>query len=416
MRHQLFPQQRNPFLSGVSLAMIVFFLLICGTAWAFTHTDPLPTRLAVIPMTGEYSTTDIAVQQDGYAYVLNDTTESIRVLDGPESVAQIQLDEQEGPGPDALPDDLVVHPQTGLLYVADVVQGIHVISGTEIITTIRSLDAERKFEIITVHPKTGYVYAGGIIKETDTRAAWSAVRVISGTVIIADLTLGRGGTHVITPDPRNQRLYVGGTLFPDRPPSWQLSVIEGTNLVMTSTLDYDLASMDNDQRIFDIAVNLHNDELILWEGAWVTFWDRVTGEVERIHIRKDYPPISGMGWDPKREILYLGMQDSPFALALGKGREPQELRIVAGSRSIRYDATHDYIYTADYNGPSLSVIRGTRVLATLPTGGRGPWAVGVDEERGYIYVSNANQNSVTVFGYEDESLPLWETFLPWIAR
>lgn len=414
MRRQLFPFQHNPFFGGIPLAVIVFFLLICGSAWAFTHTDPLPTRLAVIPMAGEISTNGIAVQQGGYAYALNETTKSIGVFNGEEFTALMRLDPPDGTI--ALPNDLVVHPETGLLYVADPLQGIHVISGTEIITTIRSLDAERKFDIVTVHPKTGYIYAGGIIKESDTRAAWSAVRVISGTVVLADLTLGRGGTYVITPDPRNQRLYVGGTLFPDRPPSWQLSVIEGTNLVMTSTLDYNLASMDNGKQIYDIAVNLHNDELILWEGAWITFWDRVTGEVERVHVRKDYPPISGMGWDPKREILYLGMQDSPFALALRKGRAPQELRIVAGSRSILYDATHDYIYTADYNGPSLSVIRGTQVLATLPTGGRGPWDVGVDEVRGYVYVSNANQNSVTVYGYEHEPSSRWKTFLPWIAR
>ena len=66
-----------------------------------------------------------------------------------------------------------------------------------------------------------------------------------------------------------------------------------------------------------------------------------------------------------------GTRESPYALAIRKEQSPLELRIVAGSRAIVYDATHDYVYTADYNGPSMSVIRGTTVLATLSTGGEG---------------------------------------------
>lgn len=409
---------RNPWPVGVvvGLSLLLLILLVGGTVWAANRALPLPTRLAVIPLPNEAGAYAIAARSGGYAYVLDDQTDSIGVLDGPTLVTLIRLTAPDGSN--RLPNDLAVHPDTGLLYVADILQGIYVISGTAIITTIRSPDLDRQFRSVTVHPKTGYVYAAGDVEDPTTGVSYGAVRVISGTTVLADITLGRGGIHAITPDPRNQRLYAGGTLFADRPESWLLSAIEGTSLVMTSTVGYDLTPMDSSVQIDGIIVNAQNNELILWESALVTYWDSVTGAVDRINIYKDYAPISGLGWDPTRQIVYLGIQDSPYALALRKGRDPQMLRIVAGSRAFVYDATRDYIYSADYNGPSMSVIRGTQVLTTALTGGRGPWDIGLDEARGYIYVSNADSHSITVFGYPAEAEPpaWWQRFLPFVQR
>lgn len=67
----------------------------------------------------------------------------------------------------------------------------------------------------------------------------------------------------------------------------------------------------------------------------------------------------------------------------------------------------------------LSIIRGTEVLTTVSTHGRGPSYITVDEERGYIYVSNADSHSVAVFGFEEEdkvSPSLWQQFFPLIQK
>ena len=58
------------------------------------------------------------------------------------------------------------------------------------------------------------------------------------------------------------------------------------------------------------------------------------------------------------------------------------------------------------------------MLTTALTGGRGPWDIGLDEERGYICVSNADWNSVAIFGYPAEAEPpaWWQRFLPFVQR
>lgn len=66
---------------------------------------------------------------------------------------------------------------------------------------------------------------------------------------------------------------------------------------------------------------------------------------------------------------------------------------------------------------AMSIIRGTEVLTTVSMQGRGPSYITVDEERGYIYVSNADSHSVAVFGFAEADKPnLWQSFLPVIRH
>jgi len=66
----------------------------------------------------------------------------------------------------------------------------------------------------------------------------------------------------------------------------------------------------------------------------------------------------------------------------------------------------------------MIVIRGPEVITSLETGGFGGMHVAVDEQRGYVYVSNGNSDSITVFGYPAEAEPpaWWQRFLPFVQR
>ena len=383
---------------AISLGMGLTALVIaaCSTVSTVLHSDPLPQLLQVIELPDEDSTTQIAVQQGGFAYVLNETSESIAVIDGPELVTIIHM-----PGNDytSFVRDIVAHPETGLVYVADVLQGIHVIRGTEIITTITDSSVERKFHVLAVHPNTGYVYAGGIVKDAETQEATGNIRVINGTQVLADIVDGKS-VNSLTPDLRNERLYAGRNLIRQTSGTSLMSVIDGATRIMTTTLDYDLSNLDHNVYIHDVIMNPTTGELYLWENQSVVYLDGEKVQ-KRLQLGAEHGPPVGMGWDPKRDIIYVGLRESPYSLAIHKNRDPQELRIVAGSMAFVYDETRDYIYSADYNGPSMSVIRGTEVLTTIHTGGRGPKDVAVDEERGYIYVSNADSHSVSVFGFDE---------------
>jgi len=380
---------------SLGLGLTALFVTACSTVLPMLRSDPLPKLLQVIELPDEDSTTRIAVQQGGFAYVLNETTDSIAVLDGPNLVTLMDIEAKEAGK--AVMRDIVVHPKTDLVYVADVLQGIHVISGTEIITTIKDLSAERKFHVLAVHPNTGYIYAGGIVKDAETQVATGNIRVISGTQVLADIIDGKT-INSLTPDLRNERLYAGRNLIRQASGTSLMSVIDGVTRIMTTTLDYNLATLDHNVYVYDVIVNPSSREFYLWENQSIVYLDGEQVQ-KRLQLGAEHGPPVGMGWDPKRDIIYVGLRESPYALAIRKNYELEELRIVAGSMAFVYDETRDYIYSADYNGPSMSVIRGTEVLTTIHTGGRGPTDVAVDAVRGYIYVSNADSHNVSVFGF-----------------
>jgi len=74
-----------------------------------------------------------------------------------------------------------------------------------------------------------------------------------------------------------------------------------------------------------------------------------------------------------------------------------------------------YVFVNSVDGGEIAV---TEVITTLATGDFGGMHVAVDEQRGYVYVSNGNSDSITVFGYPNEPDPStgWQRFLPLIQR
>ncbi|MCX6050776.1 MAG: hypothetical protein NT075_37275 [Chloroflexi bacterium] len=401
----------------VWLGVLFFGLAGCNATLAFQHSDPLPKLLKVIELPEEIATERIAVIPGGYTYALNDATNSIAVLDGPKLVTLMRMGKRYDK---MYLRDIAVHPQTGLLYVTDSANNtVYVISKTQVITTITQPGIDWSPQKIVIHPKTGYVYISDARLDPSLQGGvTSEVVVISGTHIITSVAVGKG-IQVLQPDPDTNRIYVGQSLLSHYPGTSMVAVLDGTHLIMTSTLGYEPTAIEADYQINGITINQHTGEISLLENENnVIHWhgDRL----ERIHLGKDYGfgPLTTIGLDPKRDILYAGVLQSPYAVALVKNQAPVQLRMVAGSHRIVYDATHDYIYTADYNGPSLSVIRGTTVLASLSTGGDGPYDIGVDEQRGYIYVSNADSHSVAVFGFDQPVAKpaLWQTFLPWLGK
>jgi len=416
--HHLKITKKAHYLIGLAIigSLFILSLAACNDALTRLNAGPLPRLLTVIDLPEETSTRSIAVRQGGYAYVLNYTTNSIAVLDGPKLVTLMRMGARYD---NMAVTEVAVHPQTGFVYVTDEVSdNIYVISNTQVITTITQPGVDLSPHSVIIHPNTGYVYVGDARAEPgkDTVAV---VRIISGTQEIKDIDVGVGGVYVLRADPRSNRVYVGLSLLHDRPNPAMAAVIDGLRLVMTTTLGYNPAELHADYSVNDIAINAHTGEIALLENENIIIrWQG--DQIERIRLGKDYGigPLTTLGLDPKRDILYAGVLQSPYAIAIAPHQAPVQLSMVAGSSRIVYDATHDYIYTADYSGPSMSVIRGTTVLATLSTGGDGPADVGVDEQRGYIYVSNADSHSVAVFGYDQATVTpaFWQTFLAWIGQ
>src|SRR5438067_34051 len=62
---------------------------------------------------------------------------------------------------------------------------------------------------------------------------------------------------------------------------------------------------------------------------------------------------------------------------------------------VAYDSGNGYVYVANYNSNTVSVISGTIVVTTIPVGSL-PIGVAYDDGNGYVYVANSGSNDLSV--------------------
>jgi DNA-binding beta-propeller fold protein YncE len=400
----------------MSILLLAWLLVsLAGCQATTTSTDQLPRLLTVIEDPDAWAwPEEIVVHPDGLAYVTLDTGELV-VLDGPEYVATIARPDLV-PNPGQIDSYLAVHPKTKLLYWADHTGYVHVISGTKVITSI--VGVEHLPNAIAIHPDTGLVYVANAKRRgwPENQTLPSNVTVISGTHIITDLIVAYVPSEIVV-NPVDSRTYVAqnlGISFFDQELFGMLGIIEGLKVITNTTLGI---GEDSDS-IDDIAINPTNGDMYFeWRGN-ILYWDRKSQPVE-ISIKY------GNGWtrdikvNPRTNLVYashIGTEHTGVGIIQGS-EVVTNITIPGEPREIAVDEKHDYVYIANYKRGELTVIRGTDIITTLSTGGWGSWDIGVDEERGYIYVSNADSHSIAVFGFDEPATPtFWQRFFPFIQR
>ena len=397
------------------LGLLMLVLSNCtmsGNSLASEQRLPQFLQLIELPNAGDGSVTErLAVVPGGYAYVFTGKR-SVAALNGPELVEEIHV-------PDAelhLYGDITANPQSGLVYVADSFnRQIHIIQGTDVVTTLATLNFVPHH--LAVVPNTGLVYVGGSSLADDTDALPHGILVLQNTQVITYIST-YNGPEALAVNKTTNRLYAGLSL-PSREYAKADSlaaVIEGTALIKAATLGYDTREMGV---IPDLAVNQQTDEVYLLQNlGTIIYWhgDRL----ERVKLSQmGYYPLNFVEVDSTRNFAYVGVQDGPPSnlVVIQKNQVVTTLKVGFDPQYAVYDETHDYLYVTNYRSGTLSVIRGTEIVATLETHGEGAWYIGVDEERGYIYVSNADSHNVAVFGFAKSEQPsLWQRFLPFIQR
>ncbi len=98
--------------------------------------------------------------------------------------------------------------------------------------------------------------------------------------------------------------------------------------------------------------------------------------------------------------LPLGATTTPTVVdvtvtALGGGTVVATVTVGKGPFGVAYDNSNGYIYVANLNSNTTSIINGTTVVGTVAVG-RGPGGVAYDSGNGYVYVANFYSNTVSV--------------------
>ena len=378
-------------LSGVSLLGLC--LAACSqTTWSQWLNPVELTLLSVIELPNEIISDQIAITAKGYVYVTH-VSGSVAILEKATLVKLLALPQNREHK--SLDGQIVVHPQTDLVYLTDDLNDVmYVLRGTAIVSTVT--DVGLAPSALAIHPSTGYVYVGGLPAIPNTLGG--IVSVITQTHVITQIPIGLAA-NVLTPDERNRQVYVGQPVVLKAvfPPEQQalLAVIDETSLITMTSLGYPWG----DGSINAIEVNPNTGEVYMIENlATLVYWH---GDViKRLNLAKlGYTALNDIAIDRRTNLVYVSSWGDPRSHVVVLDQDQIVAAIVVGRdpRQIAIDETHDAIYVANRLSGSISVLRGAAVLQTIKTNGGGPMHLGLDEARGYLYAANSDSHSIAVF-------------------
>lgn len=328
-------------------------------------------------------------------------TNGLYVLRGPEQVGIVDI-------PGKSPRDIAIDQKSGLVYVTDRMKDhLHVISGTEIISTI-TVSPYPHF--VVVHPENGDIYVTTNVHSAPDEGNFGfhneIVTIRDGEVLTPAIYTGRSADFMFI-HPVDQQLYIGQA-GNDKYDLWPFVIIED-NQIITQTYLGPKRQVD----FHDIVADEETGEVYVMEGRRIVWWDRqgqiTSWEWERDHMF--YP--KALAIDSSRDLLYFAAIDQ-----VGVMKDGEFLTYISVPNQVydvAYDKRHDYLYALShypYQG-HLTVIRGTEVITTYELE-RGLFDyITVDEANEYIYISGGVKT--LVFSYPDEtdaSNSLWYYLQP----
>jgi DNA-binding beta-propeller fold protein YncE len=409
-----------PILLSLTLtAVMILSLGACSSIQAEDTPPPHLVDLIEFPTGGRGAGVSKSVlHPNGTVYVIYSS--NVAIISGTELVQLVPIPGPDGKIPDPLSSDypqlsdITLDGNAEQIYVTDQRNNlVHVISGTEVITSFDSLGEHPS--LITFDPQTGYGYLSNYFVDREKPREKRTV-VLSDTQILTQLIRGNGQSpEVQIYNPVDGRMYLGHR--PGDPELGEelggvLTIISGTEIVTTTFLGHEEL-----YSIFRIVVHEKTgamylldptNQLIYWDGKedirYLNLWQQGLRVVRDLAIDETNGWAYVASWNGNPS--HIGVVDKDQLLTtIPVGYDPYAVAV---------DKAHNYVYVANRLDGSLSVIRESQVITTLSTQGWGPSYITVDEERGYIYVSNADSHSIAVFGFETPEPPL--LFLPNVNR
>jgi YVTN family beta-propeller protein len=198
--------------------------------------------------------------------------------------------------------------------------------------------------------------------------------------IIATIPVGRIPVRV-TPNSANGYVYVANY------GSSNVSVINGTKLVATVRVgDGSFAVVYNRRNEYVYVANKLSNNVSVINGTKVV----ATIPVE------SWP--SAMGYNPGNGFVYVANEVSASVSVINGTKVLATVRGGYGPNDIGYDNENGCVYVANYGSNNVSVIKGTAVVATVGVG-NGPSSVAYDDGGdGNVYVTNRASGTVSVIG------------------
>src|SRR3989442_812942 len=103
----------------------------------------------------------------------------------------------------------------------------------------------------------------------------------------------------------------------------------------------------------------------------------------------------GVAYDSGNGYVYVANQNSNTVSVINGTTVVATVAVGSNPGAVAYDSGNGYVYVANLGSNDVSVISGTTVVATIPVG-IGPHGVAYDSENGYVYVTNSFSSDESV--------------------
>jgi YVTN family beta-propeller protein len=359
---------------GLSL---VWLLTSCRTeAKQSEQMGRIPEIIATVPFEVGGPGTVAVNSQTGYVYILNPANH-VGIFQGLEQVASIEIGRR--------PSAVAVDENGGWVYVvSEYGDSVAVIRETELMATLPT--AGRRPLDVAIEPESGWAYVvSGYEPVEGSTVVEGNVTVIHGTEIIGRIPLGRVLAKYVVADPKTGYVYIGG--------------ISGSVIVIRQLEE--IARYEVTNSINAMSVNPNTGDVYV-TGADLQLHHFKGGEfISTIGVGEGNASIRNIKVHPLTGDVYLiywGQQTE--AVIIRDGVEIGRAPVGPGGLKMAIDPLTGNVYVTDFWSDIVTAINGTEVMATFEVGWY-PYGVGVNPANGWVYVSNTNDHTVTILGFQE---------------
>jgi DNA-binding beta-propeller fold protein YncE len=288
---------------------------------------------------------------------------------------------------------MAIDEERGWLYVTNEISDtVHLIQETEIIAT---LPIGKRPRDVTVNPVTGLAYVISESPGSKPGNYSNQLTVLSGPNIMDTVQFGQDlGALQVVIDPVREDIYV-------RMSQGHLITLHDHEEVARLELEYGITKIDVHPQTGDVYV-IGGQRLYKFSDRQQVLQTRlVHGNTSLRNMRVH--PITGdiyiVQSSEDSGVLVVREFDDHFGV-IG--------RVDTGAATFKMtvDPFTQNVYTASFHHNTVSAIHGTELLATYEVGWY-PYGIGVNPANGWVYVSNTNEDTVTILGFPNRiRLPL----------
>lgn len=274
------------------------------------------------------------------------------------------------------PQSVGVNARTGYIYVPNEFDdSVTILRGTSVVTTVGVGNSPRS---VGVNSVTGYAYVGNYLGNN--------VAILKGTSVVTTSPM-IAQPNVIAVNPDTGYVYVGSRYFN------QVTVFSATQVITTISL----GNFGQSNYPFDIQIDNHTQEVYVMTSDAGAKLKVISGT--QVIATVPVTVVGHIGVNPTTGYIYLTDANNGtmpgHAVVLSGTTVVANVPIGVNPLPIAVDLVRGYVYIGNSSDNTVSVISGTAVLGTVPVSDY-PSAIGVEPYTGFAYVAHDLTDTVMV--------------------